>query len=547
MKRLICVLLGAALLLTMAGCGAAETPETVEIPATTLPTATEPAELVVSDIDGLLAAIAPDARIVLEAGTYNLSAASDYGRTTESPYYSWTETYDGYELKLRGVENLVIRGSGRETTIVSAEASYANVLTMQNCTGVVLENMTMGHTEQPGDCMGGVLMLQGCMDIQMRELGLYGCGVNGLQVEVCSNIAIRDSDIYDCSSSGVISDQTDGLTVESCRLYNLGNKEYGGHTVFQLAQSTNVEILNCEIRDNMVHKMLNGYPGDSVTFRGNRVVGNRFREVVFDMTGSSMLLEENVFENNSIRMWYTPGMMPAADSQGNLITEEMLDAAEIRTEEDTQAPQRTEVHVSTVDEFLAAIAPDTQIILDGKNYDFSEATGYGTVTGEYYYWEDIFDGPGLVITGVENFGISSNDGKLKNHTLEAVPRYANVLTFSQCSGISLSGFTAGHTIEPGSCTGGVIMLRDCADVRIENCGLYGCGILGVQAEYCEDVGVIDCNIYECSLGGIQMYCVEGVTIDGCTFRELGGDRIYLQKCGDITVDGKVIEETYYSW
>ena len=51
-----------------------------------------------------------------------------------------------------------------------------------------------------------------------------------------------------------------------------------------------------------------------------------------------------------------------------------------------------QVHVSTVDELLAALAPDTEIILDEEFYDLSTATGYGETSTEYYYWEEVFDG-----------------------------------------------------------------------------------------------------------------------------------------------------------
>ena len=52
------------------------------------PAAAEPV-VRVETVDELLAAIAPDANIELAAQTFDLSAAADYGKETDSPYYSW--------------------------------------------------------------------------------------------------------------------------------------------------------------------------------------------------------------------------------------------------------------------------------------------------------------------------------------------------------------------------------------------------------------------------------------------------------------------------
>ena len=60
------------------------------------------------------------------------------------------------------------------------------------------------------------------------------------------------------------------------------------------------------------------------------------------------------------------------------------------------APQN-QVTVTTVDEFLAAIAPNTEIVVDAELLDLSKATGYGKTNGDYYYWADAHDGPELYI------------------------------------------------------------------------------------------------------------------------------------------------------
>lgn len=536
MKRMITVLFAMVLAVALlAGCGGEQ--ETVA--------ATEAGPVVVTNVDELLAAIASDTEILMEAGTYNLSDASDYGSEAGGQYYSWQQSGDGYELKLRGVQDLTIRGSGIGITELVTDPRYSNVLVLQNCINVTLEDFTAGHTEA-GECSGGVVSLLGCMDVRLGGLGLYGCGTTGVQMEACSSIIITDCDIYDCSSVGIWASQTDGLSIENCKLHDLGQVQYGGATVFWLEQSTDVAITGCEVTDNNAYCLISSYPGAGIEIRNSDFARNRVENAVFDVVDSGMVLDGNTFEANNIRNWFVSAEGSVVDGEGKELTGDELDSLYNPPVEKAPAGEQTQVQVSTVDELLAAIAPDTEIILVEEMYDLSTASDYGTGFTDYYYWEEEFDGPNLVITNVDNLTIRSEDGDPKAHTVAAIPRYAHIFTFSRCTNITLSGFTAGHTVEPGSCIGGVLKFLDSDGILVENCGLYGCGILGVHAELCSDVTVKDCEIYECSYGGIQMYDVRDAAIQNCIFRDLGGDSLVFNGCRDVTIDGETVAGNYRS-
>lgn len=214
---------------------------------------------------------------------------------------------------------------------------------------------------------------------------------------------------------------------------------------------------------------------------------------------------------------------------------------------------QTQVHVSTVDEFLKALAPDTEIILDAEFYDLSTATGYGTQSGTYYRWEEVFDGVQLTIQNLNNLTIHAEGDDIKAHTVSARPRYAHVIKFENCSNIMVEGFTAGHTIEPGSCTGGVIGFNNCEDVLVNNCGLYGCGVVGVWAENTKGIQVTNSDIYECSWGGVYMMFCKDVTFNGNTIRDLGeefmgqwsdGTPFMLHDTTGITINGEKMRDNY---
>lgn len=203
---------------------------------------------------------------------------------------------------------------------------------------------------------------------------------------------------------------------------------------------------------------------------------------------------------------------------------------------------QTAVHVSTADEFLAAIASNTEIIVDAELIDFSTATGYGTSGGEHYRWDEEFDGPMLVVQNVSNLTVRGSGDAATDRVLSAVPRYAYVLTFENCSNIYVTHITLGHTQEPGYCAGGVLQFRSSQSGLVEDCDLYGCGTWGVWGENSLGLQVINNLIHDCSYGGVNFYTCQNVRVDGNTFRNLGdeygpGAVIRTSDCGNITVDG----------
>ena len=506
----------------------------------------------VSNVDELLASIAPDTVIEIGSGSYKLSDASGYGQPSQNPYYSWAEMPDGFELNIRNVDNLTIRGSGKLATTLETDPRSAGVLHFVNSSNVTLEDFTAGHTIALGECSSGVIYLQDSSAVEMHRLGVYGCGMVGLELLNCSDIAMHDSDIYDCSNMAARIDGSKNITISDSRIYRIGSEEYGGYVYFDINYTEDVTVENCEISDSTVMNFVQMTAG-TLQLTNNLFAGNRVQERAFNLTGGyvgelsdqdlpvKLVLDGNRFENNSVRRWFSSGIV--VDKAGSPITEEQMQVAySPKTDIPSRAQARLEVHVSTVDELITAIAPNTRIVLDAALYDLSTATGYGTASGTYYYWEDtLVDGPSLIIRDVDNLVIESNDGNVDSHTIVAVPRYADVLTFKGCSNVTLSGFTAGHTAgEPGSCSGGVLEFRDSDGLTVDNCGLFGCGILGVDAEYCTDIQVVNCDIYECSQGGVVFRDSKKILMENNTLRDLQGTDMSFYGCEDVTVDGETL-------
>ena len=537
MKKTLALLLILALVCCFAACGQE--------------TAAGPVEA--STVDELLAAIAPGAEIVLTEGEFALSTASDYGKS-ESEYYTWNDLGAGeYELVIQNLEGLTIKGAGMGTTTLIADSRWANVLSLEGCSSVTLADMTLGHRVQVDLCEGGVVRLGSSKDVTLQGLGLYGCGTLGVMAFQSENVTVTDCEIYECSLGAIQLSSNQNVTISGTEFHSFGGDQ-PVQEIISIWDNTGVTISGCSISDSYVQDVFLIQGGTDITLEKCRLDGVQVSSSVYNLQTEGVVLKEMEYGDNELRNWYSSNSLTAVDAAGEPVvfedeTQEQTAPAPA-VAEPVSTGEQTEVHVKTADEFLKALAPDTCIILDSELIIFSDATGYGTETGEYYYWEDNFDGPSLVIRNLSNLTVMAEGEDRGAHTLSAIPRYANVLTFENCSAITLSGFTGGHTEEPGACMGGVFQLRNCEDVLVENCGMFGCGTMGVDAINTLNLQVINSEIYECSVTGIQLDSCENVTIGGTLIRDISNDWMdecpYFELRGskNVTLDGQPLDSNY---
>ena len=122
-------------------------------------------------------------------------------------------------------------------------------------------------------------------------------------------------------------------------------------------------------------------------------------------------------------------LAPETEAETEAPSTETVDAVVVAQADPVITGQQNTVHVATVDEFLNAIAPDTEIVVDAALLDLSQAANYGKSGGKYYRWEDPFDGPELILQDLSNFTIRGSGQGRTDGAISAVPRYADVLTF----------------------------------------------------------------------------------------------------------------------
>ncbi len=515
----------------------------------------------VSTVDELITAIAPDTEIILAPGVYDLSEASTYGKVTLNPNCYWEEQYDGPQLVIHGIANFSIRGAGREETTIAAVPRYASVLFFENCEDLTLAGFTAGHTQEPGYCAGDVLSFVNASRVRIDDCGMYGCGVIGLSALHSSDFTVTASEIYSCSYGAVALYSCRNFLMDGCTIRDHASAtEAAVSNLFYLDSTEGFTVRNSVIRNNYAQNMLVAGYSRNVVFAGNAVKDNAFLSAVFSSRHYSPVVEGCGFENNSIYTWVEGNGVFPVDASGNKLGKPELESMVQRTIEEGEAlfPAKTEAetsvslsadgcyHVSTVDEFLAALGSERTIILDAEIYDLSTASDYGSPGGTYYFWKESYDGPELVITDVHDLTIDVNketspaSQAALHHTITAMPRYANVLSFQYCDDIALLNFTAGHTEEPGECSGGVLYFQNCSTVSVAGCRLYGCGILGIDTSNCSSISIDGTEIYDCSQGGANFWNTDGISFDDCSIHDVNGPSLSFSNCGDKTWNGKPI-------
>lgn len=178
------------------------------------------------------------------------------------------------------------------------------------------------------------------------------------------------------------------------------------------------------------------------------------------------------------------------------------------------------VTVSTAAELIRVIAPDAHIILKPGDYNFSDLTeeeisecgGYVSPDSLAHGEITIYNAPGLTLEAEES-------GSVRLITENG---YADVVTLVHCDGAVLKGLVIGHEIEKGECDADVLRIDTCEDVRVEECGLFGCGADGIWAEKAGRLTVTKTDIYECTSSIFSLVDTGEAVFDRCRFYDNDG-------------------------
>lgn len=223
----------------------------------------------VSDAGELLNSIQNNRKIILEAGTYDLTGV--FARDLDN-YRITTEDYKGYTIN--NVYNLCLEAKDGADVTISVDDPYFAVLSLYDCGNVKFTGLTFGHDVEPGYCTGSVLNLGSSSDIYIEECKLFGSGTYGIETDYCYGVYVDDSDIYECTYGLLDLTGTSHMLFNGCSfrdstgfdmidMYNgcdatfydckfTGNEcEYDGCDFVSMDEYSSASFTNCEFKDNV--------------------------------------------------------------------------------------------------------------------------------------------------------------------------------------------------------------------------------------------------------------------------------------------------------
>lgn len=573
----VAVSLAAALLLI--GCGAALGPNAAqdsEAPAEPAPLAMAPAApdaalnvqqgdesnvIHVSTVDEFLSAIGSDRTIILSPGTYELSAASDYGqkRDDSAPYY-WGKVYDGSQLIIDGVSGLRIEASN-DANITTA-SNYATPLTVQNSADVSLEGLKIGRAELEFAYDCDALFVYNCEGISVTACELYGSGNAGIRCDTCAGVSAVNCKIHDCGYYAVSCIDSENVYIEGCDIYDCAWGDYG--VIFSIHNARGLVVSSCDIHDNESTAFISSN-GSSLTYILGCDVsrGNSFSKQLFGGYSGKTYVGGCLFNGTSTWPRLTGGdedigplgmdgdKLTYADIAKMELTQidPPSNAARIaftppELEKTVNAEGYTVVNVSTVDELLAAIDSKTIINLTHGTYDFSTAGNRGGYGSRRYRWEGMDDAPMLIIMGVKDLHfVADPTADEPTEFVSGNPSF--IMNFRTCSDVSFDGISM-HTREGNKYPQIPLEFSNVDNISLSRCKLYDCS-LGIYASECSGINIAETEISNCESSGVLFTRCDNISFSGCNIHDCAEAEGNFLNCENVTYNNNPLENGTYNF
>ncbi len=200
-------------------------------------------------VEEFLASIGPNRTIVLTAEDFLLPDSL----AVETSYYSFIDQWDdamNFQLVIKNVDNLqIIKKEGAKAHIHSSNNIYNEVIRFENCSGIRLVNLNLGHFYAE-HCIGPVLVFSDCSDLVFENVRMYGCGAYGVHFMNVKSATLKYCEITECASGLVsMSDSQDivflGCDFKNCMIYSDVNHGGGVRAI----KSTRIRFTDCTFRD----------------------------------------------------------------------------------------------------------------------------------------------------------------------------------------------------------------------------------------------------------------------------------------------------------
>lgn len=200
--------------------------------------------VIVNNAEEFINAIGSNREIILKSEeVYDITSALSEGAGNEKAYVR--ETYDGIELVISNVENLIIRSESSELAKIMVSPTYSEVLNFEDSKNIIIDGVHAGHGPDKGECSGGVFSFERCQNIYINNSILFGCGTQGVELSNVDSFVFDNSVIEDCSY-GI-------MTVKASKDVIFMNSKFrntGIYDLINISDSKNVLFTSCEISNN---------------------------------------------------------------------------------------------------------------------------------------------------------------------------------------------------------------------------------------------------------------------------------------------------------
>ena len=243
----------------------------------------------------LVDSIAPNKKIVLGSSYYDLSNVniSNNSYLKKTPY---TDVKKGFIIK--GVSNLSIEGTAQ----IVIDELEADVLNFENCSGITLSGLTVGHINpfKTYMCEGAVVSLDNCKNITIKNCKLFGCGSVGITTYDTTGLVVTATDIYDCTYSAIWLNSTTA-TFTNCNFYDLTR----AYSIIAIDTST-VTFTSCKFTGNNVTTessegcFIDYRTASKLTFDSCTITGNTFASIASKDTKNAVFKNCDIRNNNGV-------------------------------------------------------------------------------------------------------------------------------------------------------------------------------------------------------------------------------------------------------
>lgn len=247
----------------------------------------------VSSSKELVQNIAPNTKIILKAGDYNLLEP----KVLDNKYVQYNQVFDGYEIQIKDINNLTIEAEQGAKVNLLIDPRYAYVMHFTNSNNINISGVVAGHYPDKGQCTGGVFKFENCKDIKIDNSDLFGCGTEGLTLDNVDRLQFINSTIRDCSYGIMTVKNSSNLNFnnstfkdnekyylinishsdanfEKCNIINNKILSDYSQNLFSLDIYSKVSVSNSTIENNLSKTLTN--EKDNITFKNVIFKGNDF-------------------------------------------------------------------------------------------------------------------------------------------------------------------------------------------------------------------------------------------------------------------------------